>query len=100
MTATGTLAMLRDRAPKTYRIGAHRLVPPEETVARLRPFLPAMGITRVANVTGLDRIGIPVVMVYRPNARGLVCAQGKGFRLATAKASGLMEAIETYHAER
>jgi ribosomal protein S12 methylthiotransferase accessory factor len=59
-----------------------------------------MGITRVANVTGLDRVGLPVVAVYRPNARSVVVAQGKGLDLASAKASGLMEAIESDHAER
>jgi ribosomal protein S12 methylthiotransferase accessory factor len=62
-------------------------------------FLPAMGITRIGNVTGLDHIGIPVVMVCRPNSRSLAVSQGKGLTLALAKASGLMEAIETYHAE-
>ena len=100
MFATRPLGALPDRAVKGHRVGAQRLVAPEETVARLRPLLSSMGITRVANVTHLDRIGIPVVMVYRPNARGLVCAQGKGVSLAAAKASGLMEAAETYHAER
>lgn len=58
-----------------------------------------MGITRVANVTGLDRIGVPVVMVCRPNARSLAVSQGKGIDLAAATASGLMEAVELYHAE-
>ena len=58
-----------------------------------------MGITRVANVTGLDSIGIPVVMVCRPNARSVAVAQGKGADLATARASGLMESVEGYHAE-
>lgn len=86
--------------PKAYRAGTHRLVAPEETLARLRPFLAGMGITRVANVTGLDRIGIPVVMVFRPNSRMLAVSQGKGLTLADAKASGLMESIESYHAER
>ncbi len=59
-----------------------------------------MGITRVANITGLDLIGIPVVMVCRPNSRSIAVAQGKGLDLAAAKVSGLMEAVETYHAER
>ena len=59
-----------------------------------------MGITRIANVTGLDRIGIPVVMVCRPNSRSLAVSQGKGLTLEAAKASGVMEAIELYHAER
>ena len=57
------------------------------------------GITRVANVTGLDVIGIPVVAVYRPNSRSLAVFQGKGLDLDAARASGVMEAIEAYHAE-
>ncbi|CAN90697.1 MULTISPECIES: YcaO-like family protein [Sorangium] len=85
---------------KQFRDGTHRLVPPAETVERLRPLLPALGITRVANVTGLDILGIPVVMVCRPNARSLSVSQGKGVDLAAAKASGIMEATELYHAER
>jgi ribosomal protein S12 methylthiotransferase accessory factor len=60
----------------------------------------AVGITRVANVTGLDRIGIPVVMVVRPVSRTLSVSQGKGLTLAAAKVSGLMEAIELHHAEQ
>jgi YcaO-like protein with predicted kinase domain len=59
-----------------------------------------MGITRVADVTGLDTIGVPVVMVCRPNSRSLAVSQGKGVSLAAAKASGLMEAVELHHAER
>src|SRR5215470_10783092 len=85
---------------KRFRDGTHRTVPPEETVARLKPLLPALGITRVANVTGLDRIGVPVVMVCRPNSRSVAVSQGKGLTLAAAKASGIMEAAEGFHAER
>lgn len=62
--------------------------------------MPVLGITRVANVTGLDTIGIPVVMVCRPNARSMAVSQGKGLDLDAARASGLMEALELYHAER
>jgi ribosomal protein S12 methylthiotransferase accessory factor len=58
-----------------------------------------MGITRVANVTGLDRVGIPVVMTCRPNARSISVSQGKGLTLEDAIVSGLMEAVEAYHAE-
>ena len=58
-----------------------------------------MGITRIANITGLDRLGIPVVMVCRPNSRSIAVSQGKGLTLDAAKASGLMESVETFHAE-
>lgn len=88
------------RHAKRFRDGTHRAVSPGETLARLRPHLAEMGITRIANVTGLDRIGIPVVTVTRPNARSVAVAQGKGATLEAAKASAVMEAVETHHAER
>lgn len=80
--------------------GAQLLVEPAQTLATVAPYLEEMGITRVANVTGLDRIGIPVVMVCRPNSRSIAVSQGKGCTLDAAKASGLMESIESWHAER
>jgi ribosomal protein S12 methylthiotransferase accessory factor len=39
-------------------------------------------------------------MVCRPNSRSLAVSQGKGLDLASAEASGLMESVESYHAER
>lgn len=84
---------------KTYRLGTHRAVAPKETLARIQPHLLKMGITRLANVTGLDDIGIPVVTACRPNAKAVAVSQGKGVSLAAAKVSAAMEAIETYHAE-
>jgi YcaO-like protein with predicted kinase domain len=84
---------------KTWCRGTHRAVPPEATLARVRPLMAAMGITRIANVTGLDRLGVPVVTVCRPNGRSLAVAQGKGLTLDAAKASGLMESVEAWHAE-
>jgi len=94
--------MIRDLDPvgvKRYRDGTHRIQAPAETLARVRPHMAAMGITRIANLTGLDRLGVPVVGVSRPNSRSVAVAQGKGLHLDAAKASGLMEAVETFHAE-
>ncbi len=85
---------------KRFRLGTHRVCTPEETLERLAPLLSRMGITRIANITGLDRLGVPVTMVCRPNSRSLAVFQGKGVTLSAAKASGVMEAVETYHAER
>jgi ribosomal protein S12 methylthiotransferase accessory factor len=84
----------RPRAPATWRTRDVKTV-----VAIARAIAPQVGVTRVADVTGLDRIGIPVVMVIRPNAFGAAVSQGKGCDLAAATASGLMEAIEAWHAE-
>lgn len=91
---------LRPVTTKAFGRGTHRVITPEQTLERVRGLLPVMGITRIANVTGLDRIGIPVVMVCRPNSRSLAVSQGKGIDLDAAKASGVMESIEGYHAER
>ena len=84
---------------KAYRHGTHRTVTPATTLQRAHPHLRAMGITRIANITGLDRLGLPVVTVCRPNARSLAVSQGKGLDLDSAKASGVMESVEAYHAE-
>jgi YcaO-like protein with predicted kinase domain len=106
MTARDDGALLIDApaehdagGPKRCTVGTHRVCAPEDTLARLQPLLADMGITRIANVTGLDRVGIPVVMVVRPNSRSVAVSQGKGLTLAAAKASGVMEAAELWHAE-
>jgi YcaO-like protein with predicted kinase domain len=85
--------------PKNFQNGTHRLYSPENTLEKVLPLLPAMGITRIADVTGLDNIRLPVVMVCRPNSRSLATSQGKGLTLDAAKASGVMESIELHHAE-
>src|SRR5882724_35803 len=85
--------------PKVLRQGTHRSQSLDYTLNHALRLAPVMGITRVANVTGLDTVGIPVVMVSRPNSRSVTVSQGKGIDLASAKASGLMEAAELYHAE-
>lgn len=100
MTCSLSALLAESDGRKIHKDGTHRLFRPEETLARVTPFLPVMGITRVANVTGLDTIGIPVVMVARPNSRSISVSQGKGVTLAAAKASGVMESIEGFHAER
>ena len=98
----GTIeSLIEDPGPatKTYFRGTERTEAPARTLERVGPLLPAMGITRIANVTGLDKTGIPVVMACRPNSRSLSVFQGKGVDLDGARASGIMEAVETFHGE-
>jgi YcaO-like protein with predicted kinase domain len=92
-------SLLKAESAKTYFEGTHRAVSPEATWERMRPLLPVMGITRLANVTGLDQIGIPVYMCCRPNSRSLAVSQGKGMDNISAKVSAFMESAETWHAE-
>lgn len=86
-------------AKQALRNGS-RVVPPEQTWERIRPILSEFGITRIGDITGLDRIGIPVWIAVRPNARTLSVSQGKGLDDAAAKVSATMEAIEIAHAEQ
>ena len=58
--------------PKLYREGTHRIVSPEGTLARMKPLAERMGITRLAVLTGLDRIGIPVAAAVRHSGRAAV----------------------------
>lgn len=87
-------------AKKTWYRGTHRAAAPSETLERFCRHARALGITRLADVTGLDYLGIPVFMAVRPNARSLSVAQGKGLDAAAARASAFMEAAELDHAER
>jgi YcaO-like protein with predicted kinase domain len=84
---------------KSYRRGTHRTTTPENTLARVAFIAQQIGITRVGNVTGLDRIGIPVTVAVRPNSRSFSVSQGKGLLLSEALASATMEAIELFHGE-
>src|SRR5687768_16044725 len=61
--------------------------------------MPKLGITRLANLTGLDTLGVPVFSAIRPNGRSLSTSQGKGLDVDSAAVSALMESIETWHAE-
>ncbi|MFE2879044.1 YcaO-like family protein [Streptomyces roseus] len=90
--------------PATTRLsavqaGTHRVVPPHETWARLEPLLPAAGITRVADVTQLDDIGVPVWQAIRPNSANLAVSQGKGISHELARVSAAMESFELFCAE-
>jgi YcaO-like protein with predicted kinase domain len=85
--------------PKAYLRGTHRLLSVERTAEQLQSLMPELGITRLADITGLDRIGVPVAMACRPNSRSVSVSQGKGLTVAAAAASALVEAAELYHAE-
>lgn len=78
---------------------ATRAVRPDETLARMLPVLRRIGITRIANQTGLDTLGIPVFSAMRPNSRSLAVHQGKGLTVVAARVSAIMEGAECFLAE-
>lgn len=88
-------------SPKNYIAGTHRIVPPEETLKIADAARALAGITRVADITGLDRLGIPIFTSIRPTAAigAVTVYTGKGFTEKEAEVSAIMEAIERYSAE-
>jgi ribosomal protein S12 methylthiotransferase accessory factor len=60
----------------------------------------AMGVTRIARVTGLDRAGVEVACAVRPGGHVLQIATGKGERARDAELGALCEAAELWGAER
>jgi ribosomal protein S12 methylthiotransferase accessory factor len=85
---------------KAHTRGTHRLMPPEETWQGLQRHLTTLGVSRCADVTGLDRLGIPVFCAIRPQGRLLQVSNGKGLDPCAARVSALMEAAEYFHYEQ
>ena len=86
----------------TYFEGTHRVIPPQKTIENNEGKLKTAGITRIADITDLDRIGLPVYTAIRPTAEygGVSIYGGKGISKDHAKASAIMEGFERYSAER
>ncbi len=86
----------------TYFKGTHRIIAPKKTIENNEDKLKTAGITRIADITDLDRIRLPVYTAIRPTAEygGVSVYGGKGISKDHAKASAMMEGFERYSAER
>ncbi|MFE6273953.1 YcaO-like family protein [Streptomyces goshikiensis] len=71
-----------------------------DSCRRAWPVAQRLGVSRVAETTHLDRIGIPVFAAVRPGAELVVVTAGKGQYADEARAGALMEAVEQAVAER
>ena len=86
----------------TYFTGTHRVIAPKQTIENNKEKLKMAGITRIADITDLDRIGLPIYTAIRPTAEdgAISIYGGKGITKDHAKASAMMEGFERYSAER
>ncbi|TDA37615.1 MAG: YcaO-related McrA-glycine thioamidation protein [Candidatus Methanomethylicota archaeon] len=93
--------MILRSVKKRYKEGTHRARLPNETLEWLEEIYSKADITRVADITGLDRIGIPVFTAMRPLAAegAITVYTGKGHTPQEAKISAIMEAIERFSGE-
>jgi ribosomal protein S12 methylthiotransferase accessory factor len=80
--------------------GTDRARGPTSTLKMAERAARKVGITRVADITWLDTIGIPTFQAIRPMSRTVAVSQGKGVTSELAQLSAMMEAIELWHAEQ
>jgi thioglycine synthase len=74
-----------------------RVTPVQETLSRVIPLCNRIGITRISNITHLDKLGLPNFAVTVPGTEDSIWVYGgKGITKQHAKASALMEAVERY----
>lgn len=71
-----------------------RALPLASTLANARKVATTLGITRITEITQLDRIGVPVFVSIRPDAPVLCVCAGKGLTPEEAQVGAYMEAIE------
>lgn len=71
-----------------------------EVLDLVSQFKDIIGVSRLANITHLDNIGIPVFCSYRPKGLLLQANGGKGLSNEHAKCSAMMEALEYSHIEK
>ena len=85
-----------------YFKGTHRIIPPSETIENNEEKCKTAGITRITEITHLDRIGLPVFSAIRPTSQdgAISIYGGKGITAEHAKASAMMEGFERYSAEK
>lgn len=66
----------------------------KEVLSLIKTLKTEIGVTRLADITHLDNIGIPVYCSYRPNGYVLQANAGKGYTHEAAQCSAMMEALE------
>ncbi len=85
-------------APKLSPL-SERVVPIEETERRVSAVIGRIPVTRVADLTPMDYLRLPVYSVVTPLARDLTTHLGKGHDDISARVSALMEAVERVSGE-
>lgn len=88
-----------DSAVIGHWAGTHRLISPDDTWQAVQPLLDRAGITRVADLTWLDDLGIRTVQAVRPASPTLSVSQGKAPTYRAAQVSAVMESLANWHAE-
>ena len=79
--------------------GTSRIVPVEETLKKVSNIINKIGITRISDVTYMDKLYIPNYSAVLPGTDDYIWVySGKGPTKKHAKASAIMESVERYSA--
>ncbi len=77
--------------------GTSRVKPVQETLEKVTPIAKRIGVTRIADITHMDRLYIPNFSTVLPGTEDKIWVySGKGPTRDHAKASAIMERIERY----
>jgi ribosomal protein S12 methylthiotransferase accessory factor len=90
------LLQLQSRKKWTVN-GTSRIKPAQETLEKVIPLSKKIGVTRLADITDMDRLRIPNYSAVLPGTEDYIWVySGKGPTKEHAMASALMESIERY----
>lgn len=82
---------------KWTNLGTSRIQPVESTLKKVIPLTNKIGITRIADITRMDRLNIPNYSAVLPGTEDYIWVySGKGPTKNHAKASVIMESIERF----
>jgi len=86
----------------SYLEGTQRVYDEATTLENTKDEIKTIGVTRIADITNLDRLGIPIFSAIRPSAaKGAISIySGKGSTEQRARISAIMESFERCLAER
>ncbi len=90
------LSTLKSRKKWTSE-GTTRIQPVEATLEKVHPIINEIGISRIADITDMDRLKIPNYSAVLPGTEDYIWVYGgKGPTKNHAKASAIMESIERF----
>ncbi|WP_440946266.1 YcaO-related McrA-glycine thioamidation protein [Methanosarcina sp. T3] len=86
----------------SYLEGTQRVYDEATTLENTKEQIKKIGVTRIADITNLDRLGIPIFSAIRPSAApgAISIYSGKGSTEQRARISAIMESFERCLAER
>lgn len=83
-------------AAKHHRLNPHSRSS-DETLGIMEKHFTSIGLTRLIDLTGQDRIGMPVYNAVKPGMINYSVQHGKGMTRKDAKLSAIMESFERYY---